>query len=176
MYASLGKNKTIDWLWTVPPLFATTKDDDKNKPAIYKQYDFSKGGTDIVDQRMEFYSCKLKSKRWTINAFFCVLDIYRVNASTIYATTMICSLEIYRIEKATYSIHPHIEKRSLIGINSSLIHKIETVLGKKYLLSCTNVKWIFSHQREKRWCCDTCTSQIKGAKEKQNFKEIEPKP
>ena len=68
----------------VPPLLATTKDDNKSKPAIYKLYDFSKGGTDIlIDQRMGFYSCKSKSKRWTMNAFSYVVDTCRVNASTI---------------------------------------------------------------------------------------------
>ena len=70
---------------TVPPLLATTKDDNKSKPAIYKLYDFSKGGTDIIDQRMGFYSCKSKSKRRTMNVFSYVLDTCRVNASTIYA-------------------------------------------------------------------------------------------
>ena len=34
-----------------PPLLATTKDDNKSKPAIYKLYDFSKGETDIIDQK-----------------------------------------------------------------------------------------------------------------------------
>ena len=29
-------------------------------------------------------------------------------------------------------IRPHIERPSLIGINSSVVHKIEIVLGKKY--------------------------------------------
>ena len=29
-------------------------------------------------------------------------------------------------------ICPHIEQRSLIGINSSVVRKIEIVLGKKY--------------------------------------------
>ena len=70
---------------TVPPLLATTKDDNKSKPVIYKLYDFSKRGTDIIDYRMGFYSCKSKSKRWAMNAFSYVLDTCRVNASTIYA-------------------------------------------------------------------------------------------
>ena len=73
------------FLSTAPPLLATTKDDNKSKLGIYKLYDFSKGGTDIIDQTMGFYSCKLKSKRWTMNAFSYVLDTCRVNASTKYA-------------------------------------------------------------------------------------------
>ena len=65
---SSGKRNVL-LLSTVPPLLATTKDDNKSKPTIYKLYDFSKGGIDIIDQRMGFYSCKSKSKRWTMNAF-----------------------------------------------------------------------------------------------------------
>ena len=65
---SSGKRNAF-LLLPVPPLLATTKDDNKNKPAIYKLYDFSKGETDIIDQRMGFYSCTSKSKRWTMNAF-----------------------------------------------------------------------------------------------------------
>ena len=32
------------------PMDACTKDDDKFKPQIFKFYDFTKGGTDIVDK------------------------------------------------------------------------------------------------------------------------------
>ena len=45
-------------LSSVPPLLATTKDDNKSKPAIYKLYDFSKGGTVIINQKMGINSCK----------------------------------------------------------------------------------------------------------------------
>ena len=37
-------------LSSMPPLLGTTKDDGKKKPAIYKLYDFTKGGTDVMDQ------------------------------------------------------------------------------------------------------------------------------
>ena len=79
---SSGKRHVL-LLSTVPPLLATTKDDNKSKPAIYKLYDFSNDGTDIIDQRMGFHSCKSKSKRWTMNALSYVLDTCQVNASTI---------------------------------------------------------------------------------------------
>jgi len=39
-------------------------DDGKKKLAIYKLYDFTKGGTDIVDQCIGFYTTiKAKSRR-----------------------------------------------------------------------------------------------------------------
>ena len=172
---SSGKRNVL-LLSTVPPLLGTTKDDNKSKPAIYKLYDFSKGGTDIIDQRMGFYSCKSKSKRWTMNAFSYVLDTCRVNASTIYAMNNdlqprnIKSVD-FGFELAMSLIRPHIEQRSLIGINSSVVRKIEIVLGKK--ISSKHVKTssgFFPHQSEKRRRCDACISKIKGegAKEKKN--------
>ena len=121
----------------MPSLLATTKDDNKSKPAIYKLYDFSKGGTDIIDQRMGFYSCKSKSKRWTMNAFSYVFDTGRASASTIYAMNNdlqprnIKSVD-FGFELAMSLIRPHTERPSLIGINSSMVRKIEIVLGKKY--------------------------------------------
>lgn len=48
-----------------PPLLGVTKDNKKTKPATYKLYDFTKGGTDIVAQRAGFYSCKMKTPRWS---------------------------------------------------------------------------------------------------------------
>ena len=47
---SKGK-KNVIVLSTMPPLLRITKDDGKNRPGLLKFYDFSKGGTDIVDQR-----------------------------------------------------------------------------------------------------------------------------
>ena len=42
------------------PLLGVTMDENKVKQALYKLYDFTKGGTDIVDQRMGFYTSKVK--------------------------------------------------------------------------------------------------------------------
>ena len=67
------------------PILETAKDNLRLKPAIYKLYDYTKGGTDIIDQRMNFYSSKAKSRRWTMTAFSYVLDTCRVNASTAIA-------------------------------------------------------------------------------------------
>ena len=60
-----------------------TKDDGKQKPGLYKLYDFTKGGTDECDQRTESYSVKPKSKKWTIVSFSYVLDMARINAATV---------------------------------------------------------------------------------------------
>ena len=59
---SSGK-KNIIVLSFMPPLLGLTKDDDKSKPAIIKLYDFTKGGTDIVDQRSAQNTTSTKSVR-----------------------------------------------------------------------------------------------------------------
>ena len=59
------------------------------RPGLYKLYDFTKGGTDVIDQRMGFYTTKTKSRRWKITTlsyirYRYILDMARVNASTVY--------------------------------------------------------------------------------------------
>ena len=59
---SKGK-KNVIMLTTAERLLGVTMDGNKSKPALIKLYDFTKGGTDIVDQKMGFYSTKTKSRR-----------------------------------------------------------------------------------------------------------------
>ena len=63
------EKKNVLLLSTLAPMLATTKDDNRNKLALYKLYDFTKGGTDIVDQRMVFQTWKPKSRKWPIVVF-----------------------------------------------------------------------------------------------------------
>ena len=80
---SSGKRNAL-MLPTAHPILGISKDI-KPKPALYKLNDFTKGETDIVDQRMSFHSCKPKFRKWTVVAFSYLSDTYRVNASTIMA-------------------------------------------------------------------------------------------
>ena len=72
-----------------------------------------------------------------MNVFSYVLDTCRVNASTIYAMNNdlqpqnIKSVD-FGFELAMSLIRLHIERPRLIGINSSVVRKIEIVLRKKY--------------------------------------------
>ena len=60
---SSGK-KNVSLLSTMQPLPGIiTKDDNSQKPSMYEFYDFTKGGTDIVDQLNDFYTTRSKSKR-----------------------------------------------------------------------------------------------------------------
>ena len=55
-----------------------------------------------------------------------------------------------------------IEQRSLIGINSSVVRKIEIVLRKNILQTRKTSSGVFPHQNEKRRRYDACISKTKG--------------
>ena len=120
-------------LSSMQPLLGTTKDDGKKKPAIYKLYDFTKGGTDVMDQRMATFSCKAKSNRWTIAAFAYILDICRVNAATVLAMNRgsdprkVNSYD-FGMDLALRLIRPHVQQRSLTGLQTLIRYKIDLLL------------------------------------------------
>jgi hypothetical protein len=75
--------KNVMCLTTTQPILGRTKDDNREKPAILKRYDFAMNGTDRVDQLMESYSVRMKSRRWPMSVLSFLLDTARVNARTI---------------------------------------------------------------------------------------------
>ena len=79
---SSGKRNVLV-LATANPILGVTKDDRKSRPAIIKFYDYTKGGTDIMDQKMGKYLVKPKSSKWTVCAFSYILDITQINAATL---------------------------------------------------------------------------------------------
>ena len=121
-------------LSSLRPLLGTTKDDGKNKPAHYKLYDYTKGGVDIVDQRMGSYTTKTKSRKWTTNVFNMILDQSRVNAQTIWSLNKDVdprtsnSLD-FGLELAKTLVVPHIARRNKNGIQKPIVQKIIMFLG-----------------------------------------------
>ena len=94
-----------------------TKDDDKKKPALFKLYDFTKGGTDIVDQRIGMYTTKTKTRKWTRVALAYLLDTIRVNSSTLVALNSKSNPKgvnsfNFGFQLAKELVIPHIERRS----------------------------------------------------------------
>ena len=55
-----NRMRNVMTLSAMPTLPALTKEDER-KPAVVKIYDYTKGGTDIIDQRMGNHSAKPKT-------------------------------------------------------------------------------------------------------------------
>ena len=54
--------KNFLMLSTMEPMLRVTKDDQKLKPQMYKLYDFTKGGTDIIDKKWGHITRSQKAK------------------------------------------------------------------------------------------------------------------
>lgn len=118
------------------PILGVTKDDGKCKPAIYNLYDFTiKGGTDIVDQRSQIYTCKAKSHRWTLVAFYYLLDTCRINSSTLAATNEGMNPRLKDSFEFGWGLaedltRPFIQQRPVRGLTSPAMKKRRTILQK----------------------------------------------
>ena len=166
---SSGK-KNVLLLTTTQPLLGNTMDDGKNKPAIYKLYDFTKGGTDIVDQRMGFYSSKVKSRRWSIVGFSYILDTARVNAGTLFALNQNKNpLQQDSFEfgmKIVYSlVKPFISQRNLLRVSPVVKKKVEMFIGVTDEIVRPDVAG--PSRADKRARCDTCKRNLKKGETQQ---------
>ena len=116
------------------PLLGVTKDDQKFKPQMYKLYDFTKGGTDIIYQKMGTYTTKSKSRKWSRVAFSFLLDTIRVNSSTLIELNENHDPKLennfnFGYELATELVTPHFLRRPLNGLSSEVVKKLLHLLG-----------------------------------------------
>jgi hypothetical protein len=64
----------------------TVVDEEKKKPEIILYYNNTKGGVDHMDQMVQTYSCKRKTKRWPMTFFFNILDVGALAAFVVWTT------------------------------------------------------------------------------------------
>jgi hypothetical protein len=173
---SKGK-KNVMLLSSLPPLLGTTKDDGNNKPAIMKLYDYTKGGTDIVDQRIGSYTTNSKSGKWTLTAFSYMLDTARVNSQTL------CALNCEEIPTKTNSfmygmklakslIHPHIERRNTLHLSSSIKNKIIDVLKAGQPNREEEQAAVHSQKSTTRKRCASCINELAGDDRSENYRKL----
>lgn len=154
-------------------ILGTTIDDDKNKAALYKLYDFTKGGTDIVDQRMGFYTCKVKSRKWSMVAFAYILDMARVNSSTLYALNKeLCPLKQnsfeYGMDVAFDLVKPFLQQRNQARLSPVVKTKIAITLmtmkadtDHENLAANHDNQDIYPASSKKRRRCKMCINNLK---------------
>ena len=109
--------------------------DGKSKPVIIKFYDFMKGGTNIVDQLNDYYSCRARTNCWGLVSFFHILDTVRFNSKTVWCLKS--SLDMKKTATFKYSwkrssqlTKPFIENCQINGLGTAVIHKMENVLDR----------------------------------------------
>ena len=137
-YTSMSNSKVkknVLVLLMMRSLMGITQDDGKKrKPAIINFYDFTKGGTDILDQKTSKYLCKSVTHRWTTIHFFFLLDTIRCNALTMYAikrSKPFGKISAFGIgwDLVMSLVKPFIEIRPTVGLRIGLRSKISAILG-----------------------------------------------
>lgn len=73
------KKKAVVLLSTQHHSQAVAPDGDK-KPDVILTYNATKGAVDAFDQKIEKFSCRRRTCRWTVNVFFYLIDVAATNA------------------------------------------------------------------------------------------------
>ena len=178
-----GKTNKIVVMMTTYPVKGVTLDDKAKKPALLKLYDYTKSGTDIMDQRMarRKYSSKAKSNRWTMVGFSYLLDTARINAQTIWSLNngidpRQSNSYNFGINVAKALIMPMIVARPMDGINERIRSICYAVTGNdRFLASSNNIpsENLSSSQSTKATRCRQCLADIVGKPEyKTNYKKV----
>ena len=152
-----------------------TKDDKKGKPAICKFYDFTKGGTDIGDQMNDFYKTRAKTSRWSVLAFYYMLDRIQVNIKILWCIkhkksfSKISTFDI-AFELANALVMLFIEQRNLNGLRKPLLKKINYVLNKDVYVQRASKERKFPRSGN-RQRCRICLKGCKTKAEKDRLKK-----
>ena len=120
-------------------MLSSTKYDNKSKPQICKFYDFTKGGTDIVDQMNNYFTTRAKSLRWAMIVHFYMLDTARVNAKTIWCIKNGIDhrkLKSYNFgwDLAKTLTMPHVIRRDVNGLGLMVQLKRNLFLGTAFVV------------------------------------------
>ena len=100
-------------------------------------YDYSKGGTDVVDQKMSYYSTNTKSARWTLTVFAYMLDTARVNSQTLFCLNNNINPGARNNSSFRYGwnivlalVTPHLQRRAISkGLHYKTHDKIKFILS-----------------------------------------------
>lgn len=174
-----SKMKVCVVLATHRVIKGVTKDDGKRKPALNKFYDFTKGGTDIFDQRMDKFSCKAKCQKWPHVTFYYLLDCTRVNAQTIWSLNnqknprkqnsfewgMSLGMELIKIAAAA---------RSVRGLSSFVKTTLNDITDREPEDTAEDIELddLLPAKSEDSQLCRECLANIHGAEYRQKRKKL----
>ena len=157
-------------LSTMRPTSGITKEDSKSKPAIMKFYDFRKGGTNIVDQLNNYYSCYACKYSCDLVSFFYIFYTVRVNNKTVWCLKNSLDINTFKLSwNLSSQLTKHFNENCQInGIETAVIHKMEKVLDSSFHEEQSPGgmgKWYPLLGEIKRWCKKCDVAATKAAKD-----------
>ena len=162
------------------PLLCIVKVGRQPKPAIYKLYDFAKGSTDVIGQRIGNYTRKPKSRWEKFSAMAYVLDTCRVNASLVAAMSAGKNPRAqdafqFGWELGKERVLPFVQARTLNNLSSVTQWKVQRVLGKPLTNTPlpANRQPLPSKSKSERRCID-CKKEIFEAGQETRTNRLPP--
>lgn len=166
-----------------------TQRDKSNRPQVVCLYNFTKGGTDIFDQRIKYRSTAMKSRRWTMTAFCFLLDAILVNTITVKSINggkdprnANTSKEVWDLIRIL--VGPYVYTRSEKGLKLEIRLKRALYLGSRYgeqviLLKKErtppaqgNRSFIEENKSERKQCKQCYLEVARGPEEKKEKKNL----
>ena len=136
------------------PLNDITRDNNKQKPDMYKFYDFVKGGTDIVDQLNDYYTVRYQSNRWDLVAFCYILDTIYVDSKTLFYIKKGLDVKKQNTFDLAFELAKSlIEQQKINRLGKSVTRKIDFVLNRQSTPSTVSkIERRFSYSSYKQKC------------------------
>ena len=78
------RNKIVNLLRTLHFEPKVDTSNEQRKPKVILTYNETKAGVDTMDKMTRTYSCKRKTRRWSLLVFYNMLDISAINANVIW--------------------------------------------------------------------------------------------
>ena len=134
-----------------------------------------KSGTDIGDQMNDFYKTRAKTSRWSVLAFYYMLDRIQVNIKILWCIkhkksfSKISTFDI-AFELANALVMLFIEQRNLNGLRKPLLKKINYVLNKDVYVQRASKERKFPRSGN-RQRCRICLKGCKTKAEKDRLKK-----
>ncbi|KAJ8968179.1 hypothetical protein NQ314_002438 [Rhamnusium bicolor] len=160
-------------------LLSTLHNDDKIdertgeacKPEVITDYNFTKGGVDVVDKMKAEYSVTRFSNRWPFTIFCSLLNISTINSQIIFRenTNTVLTRRHYILELSKQLAMPHLCRRSKIHtLPYQLSQRIRNITGKRAVPNLNlpgeaKVRCEFCPLRKYRFTqrhCSNCQSPI----------------
>lgn len=119
----------------IKPLRGLMTNDDKQKPALYKIYGFTRGGTVAVDQKIQFYSVKTKIRKWTVIVFSYLIHTINLNCVILFAINKQLDPKKFKVFDYVFNLPEQllvsqIKRNKGVDLLSNIFRMIEVVTGE----------------------------------------------
>ena len=134
--SSKKKNVIVLSSYAIIPGTLKVGNDSSRRPQVISLYNFTKGGTDIFDQRIRKKSTLFKTNRWPMAAFCFLLDSILINSTTVCCLNSgleprKTNYEVKAWELIHALVKPFIQSRSTTFVQSHIKLKIALYLKQK---------------------------------------------